>query len=203
MAALPLVSGQLQFREQQKRPRTVRQHRTEPRETAFREAIPVKAHATADAITAHLQAQADCPAQQMAAHLREHGWEVLDEDRDDRMLLLAAHLIAHQLDTSYPTHPDSCGCPRGPLCAYWHREHYSAEDPGGCIHDSCMALMHELCEACQQDANDGIVYCPRHGSTVITANLVYTGYAGGCCIAVELACGCTDVDESNDIRAAR
>jgi hypothetical protein len=44
-------------------------------------------------------------------------------------------------------------CHTGPLCAYWYstgpRHH---EDPGGCIHSSCMEIVHEDCPACQSEA---------------------------------------------------
>jgi hypothetical protein len=44
--------------------------------------------------------------------------------------------------------------------------------------------------------------CPKHGPTTVVRKFGYTGYAGGRCYGVELACGCTDVDESGDINAA-
>ena len=49
-----------------------------------------------------------------------------------------------------------------------------------------------------------VVGCPtgKHGDTTIVEFGSFTGYAGGKCYVTELACGCTDLDESADVRAA-
>jgi len=44
--------------------------------------------------------------------------------------------------------------------------------------------------------------CPRHGEQPVTGCVAFTGYAGGTCYAHQLACGCTDLDESGDVAAA-
>jgi hypothetical protein len=104
-----------------------------------------------------------------------------------------------------PTDP-SHTCHTGPLCAYWHSSHSHADDPGNCIHESCCEIIHEFCGECyvetMQDVDDGIVECPAHGRVMIVASDTFTGYAGGRCYASTLSCGCSDVDESADLRAA-
>jgi hypothetical protein len=47
------------------------------------------------------------------------------------------------------------------------------------------------------------VRCAKHGEVRITNSGGYTGFAGGACYFDELSCGCYDVDESDDVRAAR
>lgn len=44
--------------------------------------------------------------------------------------------------------------------------------------------------------------CRTHGEQLVTESVGFTGYAGGSCFADTLACGCTIVDESDDVRAA-
>lgn len=57
--------------------------------------------------------------------------------------------------------PDGCGCRcascaaglpshtcrQGPLCAYWFSSGHP-EDPGACIHGSCMDIVHGFCPRC-------------------------------------------------------
>lgn len=45
-------------------------------------------------------------------------------------------------------------------------------------------------------------YCEKHGDVTIIDEFSFTGYAGGKCFGFELSCGCTSLDESNDIAAA-
>lgn len=98
-------------------------------------------------------------------------------------------------------------CLSGPLCAYWYARHSHHEDPGGCIHDSCMAITHGDCQACDREAEAaeraGLVWCTRHGYTPVTDSGQSTGFAGGAVYWANLACGCADMDESADVRAAR
>jgi hypothetical protein len=47
------------------------------------------------------------------------------------------------------------------------------------------------------------VICRRHGEVTVTGSGGYTGFAGGACYYEQFSCGCYDVDESADVRAAR
>jgi hypothetical protein len=91
-------------------------------------------------------------------------------------------------------------CHLEPLCRYWYSSHDHVEDPGGCIHESCMQIMNDYCKACYAQALDPT--CPTHERPVLSWG-EYTGYAGGICYIATYACGCTDVNESADVRAAR
>lgn len=44
--------------------------------------------------------------------------------------------------------------------------------------------------------------CPKHGQQRISDSGSFIGFAGGRSYYVTLACGCTDLDETNDINAA-
>jgi hypothetical protein len=44
--------------------------------------------------------------------------------------------------------------------------------------------------------------CKKHGPQEVVDSDSYTGFAGGSCYWYRLACGCQQVDESDDIRAA-
>lgn len=45
--------------------------------------------------------------------------------------------------------------------------------------------------------------CSKHGEVEYTDQVqTFTGYAGGQCSTIRLACGCWDMDESADVRAA-
>lgn len=58
--------------------------------------------------------------------------------------------------------------------------------------------------ACGPDTQlDDQAWCERHGTQAIIATGSYTGYAGTTCYWVEMSCGCTDNDESNELGAAR
>ena len=103
----------------------------------------------------------------------------------------------------------------GPLC----EEH---DYMGGCFHDSCGWIeangrvtfaLGPLCEErdftgeCPHRSCELIeppqLWCDRHGWQLVTDYGVSTGFAGGRCPWANLACGCFDVDESDDLRAAR
>jgi hypothetical protein len=75
----------------------------------------------------------------------------------------------------------------GPLCTH----EYSWE---WCGHESCGSI-------------EAVMLCPmkpdEHGVQEIVDGGSFTGFAGGSCYWTELACGCYDMDESDDIRAAR
>lgn len=47
-----------------------------------------------------------------------------------------------------------------------------------------------------------VTECPQHGATAITDQGSGQGFAGGSVYWANLACGCTDLDESADLRAA-
>jgi hypothetical protein len=72
----------------------------------------------------------------------------------------------------------------GPLCE-------SADYQGECPHQSCAAI-----EPAQGE-------CARHGWQLVDDHGVSTGFAGGRVYWANLACGCFEVDESDDLRAAR
>lgn len=128
----------------------------------------------------------------------------------------------------YLSHPDGCDCCappaptitwpwllRGPLCE-------EAATIGGCWHPSCTALdldgrihlaigplcdgseyagtcPHPSCDAIEPEQGD----CRRHGWQLVTTSGSGPGYAGGRVYWATLACGCTDMDESGDVEAAR
>jgi len=81
-------------------------------------------------------------------------------------------------------------------------------------HDERAHATGETCAACvaewyasqiySEPAVGDVVGCPtgKHGDTTIVGFGSFTGYAGGKCYVTELACGCTDLDESADVRAA-
>lgn len=71
----------------------------------------------------------------------------------------------------------------GPVCG-------EREYQGGCDHESC-----ELAEPYQ-------MWCENHGWQIMTDHGSRGGFAGGRIYWAELACGCVDMDESDDIRAA-
>lgn len=71
----------------------------------------------------------------------------------------------------------------GPLCA-------TAEFQGECPHQSCA-----MREPAQGE-------CVKHGWQLVTDHGVSTGFAGGRVYWANLACGCSDIDESDDVRAA-
>lgn len=52
------------------------------------------------------------------------------------------------------------------------------------------------------DAEDTAT-CPEHGQVNVMDWGSYSGFAGGACSWAQLSCGCYDVDESADLRAAR
>jgi hypothetical protein len=94
--------------------------------------------------------------------------------------------------------PDSHTCARGPLCE-------GASSPEAeCQHDSCPQIYFAEfigCPAC----NDAPYYakCSAHGWREVVDNGTFTGYAGGRSSWIELSCGCSQLDESEDVRAAR
>jgi hypothetical protein len=67
-----------------------------------------------------------------------------------------------------------------------------------CVFDVCM---HESCNKIE-----AVQLCPmlpqEHGMQEITETGSFGGYAGGQCYYAVLACGCVDMDESNDVLAA-
>lgn len=67
--------------------------------------------------------------------------------------------------------------------------------------DDCGARLVPLFE----DMHDcPVTICPTHGRTRIDPSRSgsYSGFAGGRCTYILLECGCTEVDESADLRAA-
>jgi len=84
-------------------------------------------------------------------------------------------------------------CQIGPLCG---------ADPGTCEHDSCMEMVYNSCEACDQEVQAGHVRCPKHGDVRMIDSGWTNGYAGGRIYWVALSCGCYDMDDASDVRAA-
>lgn len=52
------------------------------------------------------------------------------------------------------------------------------------------------------DDGGGPAECPKHGQVNVMDWGGFSGFAGGACYYAQLSCGCYDVDESNDVRAA-
>jgi hypothetical protein len=129
----------------------------------------------------------------------------------------------------YLSHPAGCDCCaaapaptitwpwllRGPLC-----EEATALD--GCYHPSCTALVLDgrihlaigpLCDSadylgdCRHPSCTAIEpaqgKCARHGWQLVLDAGSGSGFAGGRIWWATLACGCTDMDESGDVEAAR
>ena len=71
----------------------------------------------------------------------------------------------------------------GPICGELYHQ-------GGCDHESCM-----LIEPPQE-------WCQKHNSWQLADFGFSKGFAGGNIYWSSLACGCFDMDESDDIRAA-
>lgn len=108
----------------------------------------------------------------------------------------------------------------GPVCYMQD----AVEDSGGCRHDSCQWIDcngrikltegplcghhnyngfcdHESCALIEPYQS----FCPmgrNHGWQLIIKQGSGGGFAGGRIYWAELACGCVDMDESDDIRAA-
>jgi hypothetical protein len=59
-----------------------------------------------------------------------------------------------------------------------------------------VAITPEDCDTCGAT-------CPTHGRTHVTDVSRFTGFAGGNSYTATLACGCTELDESGDVEAAR
>jgi hypothetical protein len=45
-------------------------------------------------------------------------------------------------------------------------------------------------------------FCRKHGPSTVVKAGTFSGYAGGLCYFWKLACGCTLLDESDDVRVA-
>ncbi|HWI69474.1 MAG TPA: hypothetical protein VNS88_14060 [Nitrospiraceae bacterium] len=105
----------------------------------------------------------------------------------------------------------------GPVCDMQD----AVEDSGGCYHDSCQWIDcngriklaegpvcgeleyqgicdHESCAMIEPNQ----MWCDKHGWQIVSNGGSGGGFAGGRIYWTELACGCVDMDESDDIRAA-
>jgi len=69
------------------------------------------------------------------------------------------------------------------------------------FHGECPQCAYEAKYVSNPDEGDA-VFCEKHGETEIVTEFGFTGYAGGKCFGYEYACGCTSLDESNDLSAA-
>jgi|WetSurMetagenome_2_1015567.scaffolds.fasta_scaffold1706994_1 hypothetical protein len=49
---------------------------------------------------------------------------------------------------------------------------------------------------------DDVAFCRKHGPTSIVQTGTFSGYSGGVCSFWKLECGCTLIDESDDIHCA-
>ena len=112
----------------------------------------------------------------------------------------------------YGRQPETDWRPPGTYFGHTHHEGPACpvseyDEAPGCAHSSCAELQHELCYPCEElaqaEAAAGVVYCQQHGRQNIARTAQFTGYAGGLCFYAVLTCGCTDLDESADLRAAR
>lgn len=103
---------------------------------------------------------------------------------------------------------------QGPICP-------SYADLQGCMHDSCFEIENNgriveaegpLCPqrwfegycdhgSCEM-VSPGQMFCGQHGWQIIEGQGSGGGFAGGTIYWATLACGCVDMDESYDIRAA-
>jgi hypothetical protein len=97
-------------------------------------------------------------------------------------------VTGHRSETDGAVLSDAAPSPvQGPLCD-------SMEWEGHCGHPACHVI---------DDTLPDLAECPTHGPQQITGGDTFSGYAGGRCWSLHLACGCTVVDESGDVAAAR
>jgi hypothetical protein len=71
------------------------------------------------------------------------------------------------------------------------------------LEDCARDLAERLAAAPALGAKDEAAECPTHGPTTVAGVHPFQGYAGGRCYLTTLACGCSDMDESGDLEAAR
>ena len=108
----------------------------------------------------------------------------------------------------------------GPVCEM----QYAVDDSGGCMHDSCqwiecngritlvegpLCARHDYEGFCNHGSCILIeprqAFCPMnhdHGWQLVVESGSGRGFAGGTIYWEQLYCGCVDMDESDDIRAA-
>ena len=55
---------------------------------------------------------------------------------------------------------------------------------------------------CTNDDIEEEAFCRRHGPTTVIKSGTFSGYEGGVCSFWKLTCGCTLIDESDDIHSA-
>lgn len=105
----------------------------------------------------------------------------------------------------------------GPVCEMM----YAVDDSGGCMHDSCQNIEcngrikmaegpmcgwldyeglcdHGSCKLIEPNQT----FCSTHGWQLVVDQGSGRGFAGGAIYWEQLYCGCVDMDESDDIRAA-
>jgi hypothetical protein len=80
-------------------------------------------------------------------------------------------------------------------------DHVWTPDPDAAIGE-CLYCQSPHDQQPLPDEDDDQTVCPKHGPTRQAGCVAYVGYAGGRCYAALLECGCSDVDESADVRAA-
>jgi hypothetical protein len=90
----------------------------------------------------------------------------------------------------------------GPWCEAWklefvpeHGEYVMMDDRGTCLHESCWMIYMQL---------DELQRCTRHPESALIPVEAGSGkgFAGGNVYWTNYACGCMDMDESDDVRAA-
>lgn len=142
----------------------------------------------------HLIHFASAPLDIVLGHVRgDHGWSILPGHEDDRLYLVAAHMVAHDGDRDdFPTHPQTGHtCLQGPVCGGW----YERRDEPGCGHESCRAAIHTPCQACMvMSLTSDTQSCPFHGAV--------TYPVAGDHWTVTLACGCQVDQATGNVEAA-
>jgi hypothetical protein len=102
-----------------------------------------------------------------------------------------------------PVQPDLHTCYLGPVCAVGPQ---LSEHDVPCGHGSCEIAVNDACDACLdwQTPYPPWMTCPRHGYVRIIEALSGSsaGFAGGRITHIQLECGCSEHDESDDVRAA-
>jgi len=82
-------------------------------------------------------------------------------------------------------------CQVGPLCG---------ADPGTCEHDSCMEIVFNTCDACEDEAMQGMfVRCRRHGFVGMTDSGFMRTVMGRLYWAT-YTCGCMETDDPEEVR---
>ena len=93
--------------------------------------------------------------------------------------------------------------PAGEICLPCSQTLYCTDHryPFALALGECPACVYERTFVSSPEVGDD-VECDKHGVQQIADEFSFSGYAGGRCFGFELSCGCTSLDESNDVAAA-